>query len=185
MEYFYNNNNQYDFIVRTNISTVFNIPKLFEVLSSPLFTSVKDIYTGQIAPIDTDNRHVNFALGTCIILSKSVFEEMVLKKHLLRYDIVDDVAIGMFMGDYMPHAYNDQLTMWPHVFYSNKLPKGYDTTISDFKDFVIENKIKGKNIFNDYIAYRNSTRWRDNDYKILCYIVEGLYYLNFETDFLI
>jgi hypothetical protein len=118
--YFFINiqNKYYDFIIRTNISSAFNFKLLHNYLTSIPKTN---IYIGGIffcldwndekfnitkETIQTYGLHkLNFFQGTCIILSNDIVTYMLNNSNKLQYDIIDDVAIGLFIKTYLPNAY--------------------------------------------------------------------------------
>jgi hypothetical protein len=109
-------NLHFDYVIRTNMSTVINIPKLYDFC---LQLPRKNIYaSGQMLNVQGISHKrgiVNksvfgtiFAAGTSIIMSNDVVKFMVEHKSKIRYDIVDDVAIGIFMNTYLPTSYYPQ-----------------------------------------------------------------------------
>jgi len=104
---------EFDYMIRTNISTIINIPALIKYCSS---ITKKNIYTGgnllTLQWIDTKSGIKNkklfgtkFFQGTSIIMSKNVVSYLVKHKSKIRYDIVDDVAFGLFIDTYLPGAF--------------------------------------------------------------------------------
>lgn len=110
--------NDYDFIVRTNISTVFNCKLLCNYLHG---IPRNNMYIGGIAlvlswidekyGITKDNiekymlKGLCYYQGTCIILSSDVVKFILENHHNLRHDIIDDVSIGLFIRTHLPNAY--------------------------------------------------------------------------------
>ncbi len=110
------NNLQYkvDYIVRTNMSTIVNIPKLKSFCNS---ISRENIYTSgnmnklnwidePAGIIDDSLFGTIYASGTSIIMSNDVATSLIKNKQNIRHDIVDDVSIGVFMNTYLPHVFN-------------------------------------------------------------------------------
>ena len=67
-----------------------------------------------------------FASGTSIIMSNDVVNYLVQHKSKIRYDIVDDVAIGVFINKYLPSAYYPQMAqLWfvPKNVKPNQVPQ--------------------------------------------------------------
>ena len=101
---------EFDFIIRTNISTLINFTQLFTFLDSiPKF----NIYcTGNLLNlqwIDKTSGITNrklfgtlYAAGTSIILSPDVANFMIKNIDKFRHDIIDDLSIGVFMKKYLP-----------------------------------------------------------------------------------
>lgn len=159
------NNKDYDFIIRTNISTIFNIPKLINLLNE--YRNIEHLYGGDIIGIIRNNRHIRLALGTCIILSKKISDIMIEKIDLFNHTIEDDVSFGLFVEEHIPDAFNHDLKMGKYVLYSNSLENGYNTKLDDFINFIKNNEDK-------YIYYRNSLSDRFEDVKIMDYICNNL-----------
>jgi hypothetical protein len=119
LDYLINNmNKKYDFIIRTNVSTLFNYKLLIEYLNS---IPKNNIYLGgilfQLAWLDykygisdfTKNLYslndMWFFQGTCIIMSNDVVNFILQNIIQLKFNIIDDVAIGLFIRDYLPNSY--------------------------------------------------------------------------------
>lgn len=98
-----------------------------------------------------NNRYSNtyFASGTNIILSKKLFNQILLKKNYIDYNIIDDVSIGVFIKQFFP---NIKLYEFKNKFI-----------------FVDDNNIN--NINKEIIFYRNRNNTRDIDVKNISHIV--------------
>jgi len=110
----------YDFIIRTNISTIINYDNLITYLNSLPKTN---IYTGGIIMklnwMDrkfgineiTNEKYsllgLHFVCGTSIILSNDVAQFILDNSHLIHYNIVDDVSFGLFIREYKPDIYSN------------------------------------------------------------------------------
>jgi hypothetical protein len=108
---------EYDFIVRTNISTAFNYTSLYNYLNE---MPRNNIYIGgyffklgwlqDLYGITKDNTEkyllngLDYFQGTCIILSCDVVKFILDNHHNLIHDVIDDVAIGLFIRTYLPDA---------------------------------------------------------------------------------
>ena len=113
IDYLFNSlGRKYDYIVRTNISTIVNIPKLKDYCNG---LPEKNIYTsGSILNlnwldyksgiIDTSLFGTDYAQGTCIIISKDVAEHMIENKKNIRFDVVDDLSFGVYVKNFLPEA---------------------------------------------------------------------------------
>ena len=123
-----------DYMVRTNMSTLINIPLLYDFcLQLPktnVYTSGNMINLQWLDPKSgiKDNSLLGtlFASGTSIIMSNDVVNYLVQHKSKIRYDIVDDVAIGVFMTTYLPSAYYPQMAqLWfvPKNVKPNQVPQ--------------------------------------------------------------
>jgi hypothetical protein len=113
MEYLLNHLQNIDYVVRSNISTVINIPELLTYCQS---LPKKNVYTSGIMNelqwfdpvggiVDKSLWGTKYASGTSIILSKDVAESIVQRKREIRHDVVDDVSIGVFMTKSFPNNY--------------------------------------------------------------------------------
>lgn len=118
MRYF-TNIKQYDFIVRTNISTVLNYKLLNNYLNGIPKTN---IYAGGLLfnlewldePFgiteETTKKYklnsLRFFQGTCIILSCDVAKFMLDNSEKFIREIIDDVSIGLFIKRYTHFYYN-------------------------------------------------------------------------------
>ena len=101
-------NVDFDFIIRTNISTVIDIKNLRTFLTNIPSTG---IYCGgnknklswldyRSGIYDTTHFGTTFVQGTSIILSKDVVELMCKNSNEFNYNIVDDLSIGIFFKKY-------------------------------------------------------------------------------------
>ena len=143
--YFKDDYNKYDYVVRSNISTIIN----FELLSQELSKNPIDYGSGltfSVQSFDVDNSNekiydVNFASGTSIIMSKKVIKNIINNIGNVRNDIIDDVSIGVFIKDYMPDIKMKQIVPDKFTFVPN-----YDGNYDKVYDHV-NNK--------DFIFYRN------------------------------
>ncbi len=100
---------KYDYIVRSNVSSFIDFDILTQILSSDSY----DYTGGLICPFCTSydvtgytKEKINiygrfpFAEGTCIILSKGAVKMLLENEQLLyNYELVDDLAIGLFFKD--------------------------------------------------------------------------------------
>jgi len=158
------NNIKFDYIIRTNMSTIINVPNLYKFCS---YLPEKNIYTSgemfNLQWLDIKGGIKNkslygtlFASGTSIIMSNDVVKFMVNNKSKIRYDIVDDVAIGVFMTKYLPSAYYPQTAKFyvvPKNIKSNKLPinfvfyrnRAYKDRNRDIKNMKIVRNVLMKN----------------------------------------
>ena len=107
---------KFDYVIRTNMSTVINIPQLYNFCGQ---LPDKNVYTsGNMLNLQWFDVKANikdkslwgtlFAWGTSIIMTNDVVHYLIHHKSKIRYDIVDDVAIGVFMSKYLPSAYYPQ-----------------------------------------------------------------------------
>ena len=99
---------KYDYIVRSNISTIIN----FNLLSNKL-NKINIQYGGgiinQLEWLDVagginDKKYfgTKYASGTAIIFSNKMMKQFLLKKDKINYDIIDDVSIGLLIKEQFP-----------------------------------------------------------------------------------
>ena len=112
------NKTYYDYIVRTNISSVFDFKLLLDFFT---IMPTENVYVGSIfyhlkwldekfgINRNTLNLYnlfnMGFFQGTCIMLSNDVFTFMLNNVEKLNYDIIDDVSIALFIREHLPRAY--------------------------------------------------------------------------------
>ena len=97
-----NNNYDFDYIIRSNISTIVNFTLLTEYLQN-----ISIQYGGGYKLIYYNDRFntgdIEYASGTSIILSKNSLTKVLDNKQYIRYDIIDDVVLGLLFRDYLSH----------------------------------------------------------------------------------
>jgi hypothetical protein len=114
MEYINNVLNlDYDFMIRTNVSTVINIPQLLKELSQVPKQNI--CIGGNKMQINwtcsaygiNDNRYKGrwFVQGTSIIFSKDVCADIIKNQHKIEKTIVDDISLFMYLANFNPLAY--------------------------------------------------------------------------------
>ena len=144
-----NNNYKFDYIVRSNISTIIN----FDLLTNYLKYNKFD-YGGGLKMIVysinksygiVDNTYFGkeYASGTSIIISKEMVDKIINNQNNINYTVIDDVAIGMLINENKKFIPNDFYMMVPN--YDNQ------------NDLI--NEIKNKN----YIFFRNRQSERKKD----------------------
>lgn len=98
---------QYDYIIRGNINTLIDIKLLAkELLDNPI-TFYGGGHKRQLAWLGggiTDDTWfgTEYIEGMSIIFSPDAIDFILSKEHLIRKDIIDDVAIGIFMREHVP-----------------------------------------------------------------------------------
>lgn len=109
-------NKEYDFIIRSNVSTFCNL----KLLNDSLMKLPKNnVYTGgllsKLTWIDKksgifNKKHfgLNFVSGTGIILSLDIAKQLINDMNKLDMSIVDDVTIALYIKDYHKIAYATQ-----------------------------------------------------------------------------
>jgi len=101
MEYFMNSGVQYDFIVRTNLSSVWDFDVLTAYISS---LPTEKIYAGSIGPFYTpDNSRVWFYFigGMGIIMSNDICKLIIENRIAAEsFNIIDDIDIGYALSQF-------------------------------------------------------------------------------------
>ncbi len=91
IEYFLRENVNFEYIFRTNVSSVVNLDKLYKFISN-----YKDIECG--GALGIWEKDLVYISGAGLLLSKKVCSELVENKLTLNYHLYDDVAIGEFLN---------------------------------------------------------------------------------------
>jgi hypothetical protein len=111
--------NKYDYVVRSNISTIIMLNNLYAFLSN---YERHNVYTGgnvetlrwqlQTYEISEEKQMcrnnyygLKFIQGIGIIMSYDLVESILNMKSIIEYDIVDDVKLGIIIRDYFPNVY--------------------------------------------------------------------------------
>ena len=106
-KYFEDDLNNYDYIVRTNLSTVID----FRLLANELEQNPIKYYGGGHkrtlqwtgGGIDDETWFgTDYIEGTAIILTPKAVKHMLDNEHLVRKEIIDDVSIAIFMREHAP-----------------------------------------------------------------------------------
>ncbi len=108
---------EYDYIVRTNISTIINYPLLQNFLLVNKENNTE--YIDYIGPskiltwcdipcgiINNKYYKIEFVCGICIILSKKCVNLILSNKEEIDYTVIDDVALGVFFDKHKIYPYN-------------------------------------------------------------------------------
>ena len=83
-----NNLDNYDYIIRSNISTVINFDKILNILSDNYYDYGFYLFNRQ---------KYKFSSGTSILLSNKMIHFILNNKNKLDYETIDDVAIGIIL----------------------------------------------------------------------------------------
>lgn len=140
-----NLNQKFDFILRTNISTIINFNKFLLWLNNIPKTNI--YCTGNLLNLqwldhtsginDRSLFGTLYASGTSIILSYDVALNMVNNIDKFRFDIIDDISFGIYMKKYLPSVLvNLKKYIAPYLVFNKK------TKITNVKNYVfIRNRI--------------------------------------------
>lgn len=150
-EYF--SDEDYDAIVRSNISTIVNFTLLHQRLNDdiPYYAGAKVEnlqWTGGGIE-DPSYFGTQFACGICYILSKAAVMYLIENKDKVRMDIVDDVSLALFHKEHRPDAY-PPIEIGMYAYLPCFFRRVDDRMVLQTKELV--DYIKNKNI----IFYRNN-----------------------------
>jgi hypothetical protein len=162
LEYLFQKN-EYDFVIRSNISTIIHIPKLLQYLhtipKTLIYTSSEFLNLKWLDPRAGIHNNSLFgtiyASGISITLSNDTVKYLINNKDKLRHDIVDDVSIGLFF-----QTYNPLLLKEGNKYMSSELHT---------------NAVTQNTNIDDYIFFRNKSSNRMVDIQIMDLIVKKLY----------
>jgi len=171
MKYIIQNHN-IDFLIRTNISTIININKFKQILQ---FIPRTEFYgssnylnlqwlSHEHGIYDNSLFGTIYAQGTGIIFSKDMVEDICRDSDKLRYDLVDDLAIGVYINTFKSHVLESSQRI------SNGLLTMIDTKTNDVS------QISVNHIFyrNRYLSYE-ANETRDNDIINMEYFINNLF----------
>lgn len=155
---------KYDYIVRSNISTIIR----FDNLESTLYSSPVHYGGGLIHNIDfldyncgiVDNTYFGtfYCSGTNIILSPSTFLKMMLNIHHINMNIIDDISIGILI--------NQCLNITPTLLNKFMFVPHMNENMDDLYNYLNNNQ--------HIIFYRNENGNRIIDVNQMKYIVSFL-----------
>jgi len=154
-----------DFVIRTNISTIVDIPKLIlyceRLDKTPIYTG----YTQNLQWLDPPAgirdhslRGTIYVTGTNIIISQDIAQCMVENKEKIRYDVVDDVSFGVFINKYFPGAHRRDQSI---VLYSRGIIR--PTILANISDAMAS-----------YVFYRNKMSEIINRVKNRAYDIQNM-----------
>ena len=99
---------EYDYIFRTNISTVVQLENTQSYLSHFPNPTNNMYYIGPLVQLQWLDHHSGivdkrywgtpFCSGTCIILSHALIENIIRNREKLHYNIIDDISIGHYVS---------------------------------------------------------------------------------------
>jgi hypothetical protein len=173
-EYFQDDIDQYDYIIRSNITSIINFYNLTEnlereSLDSPINYGSTSIYELQWTDPksgihDKTYFGTRYASGTNIILSVPSVHSIVRNQDKIDYSVVDDVAIGLFVKKHLPNIETTQIAQGSMISVPNFNGK-YDELVKFY------------NQHQDAIVFRNRNdpdRTVDSQQmKILCELLDS------------
>lgn len=166
------NNDHYDYIIRSNISTLI----LFDMLEKLLYEYPVEYGGGLMFNLSwfsqhdgiVDNTWFNtlFCSGTSIIFSKSTFLKMMLNIHYIRMNIIDDVSIGIFFKECFPNITPKSLNLtgeeFVHVPDMNKNMDELNLFVTNHKKAIFYRN-KNNDRFIDIIQMKHIISFLNNE----------------------
>lgn len=114
--YLLDNNYNFDYLLRTNLSTVWNFENLCNFIKNNNF-----LIGGFQGKHNFDRRHfVDFVAGSGILFHKNMCNILMENRHLLNYNIIDDVSICILLKKYIHSNLNVSLNRFEMYKYENK-----------------------------------------------------------------
>lgn len=164
-EFFRDEFRNYDYVVRPNASSIVNFDNLCnELENNPMNYGglLMHIADGSTSPyygiIDNRFANLNYASGTCIILSKNAIALLMDGLHLYDDSAVDDVSIG----DFFHKQTECTLTQLSGVVFTSE-------------DHFLKNMHNNANDkLKEYMLFRNRSNNRHHDIEIMKYIVKNI-----------
>ena len=155
---------QYDYIIRSNISTLVDFNKLSDVLTTTkihyggglTMTLSKEWRDPNCGIHDDRYQGVTYASGTCMMFSNELFQKMLSMTDRIDYNVIDDVSIGQFIMKEFP-----DYTL-----------KGFESLFCS-TDWVRDEKGL-EELSKKYVFFRNRHTDRREDIKKMDYLVNKI-----------
>lgn len=87
-------NTEFDFVFRTNLSSVVNLNKLYSLLNNNIKYGGFIGYTNNAKYQSQTNDKQQFVSGSGILISKDICNLIVINKQMLKYHVIDDVSLA-------------------------------------------------------------------------------------------
>jgi hypothetical protein len=127
-------NLEFDFIFRTNMSSVVDLNKLTNLLEN---------YNNQISGVIGSIENLEYASGAGMLICKKFCSDLILNKQSLDYNIIDDVSIGLFCKNHNVQICS--LTRFETYNYENNLNLISKDLIKDYYHFRCKSGINENN----------------------------------------
>ena len=127
-------NLEFDFIFRTNMSSVVDLNKLTNLLEN---------YNNQISGVIGLHGNIKFASGAGMLICKKFCNYLILNKQSLNYNIIDDLSIGIFCENH--NVQICPLTRFETYNYENNLVVISKELIKDYYHFRCKSRINNNN----------------------------------------
>jgi hypothetical protein len=138
-KYFSKDINNYEYVIRSNISTIINFKILLNNLNN------KNISYGggnklnlqwicqKSGVIDKSLFNLNFFQGTCIILNRYLFNLLMKYENEIRRDIIDDLAICLFIQQKIRNISMECYCLMNLLYFN----ENYNLLIEEYKEKII------------------------------------------------
>ena len=157
---------KYAWIIRSNVSTVINFHTLYNFLEN---NPTVEYFAGQVENLQwlhppsgiSDDKHFGtiYAQGTLIGFSNYLTNAILEKRHKFKFDIIDDVSVGLFIKENIP------------LIQCQKIDNGQVNAANQVYSF---DTINNFNIQNNPVAWRNKSIDREIDIINMQTIVDVL-----------
>lgn len=147
-EFFEKELDKYDYVIRSNISTIIDFPLLVQDLEKTPIRFYGGGYKRTLnwrggGIVDNTWYGTEFILGTSIIFTSYAIKCLLEKKDLIRFDIIDDVSFAVFVREHYPNEKVQCINMSKY-YQAQKL-------------LIDQNALQKTVLSNKYIFYRNKS----------------------------
>ena len=149
---------KYDYVVRSNQSTIIDFYRLREVLESDhninylggqILENTEALQKNSSSRTDPELLGLKFAAGTMICLCRETIKKILTTKDKIRFDLIDDLSIGLFINRFMQHVevYSLKLSLFTLNVWSLENKEEIYKTMEKLRPVVYRNK--SENRFDD------------------------------------
>lgn len=161
----------YDFLVRTNISSFYNIPHLLQFLDEQPKTNFVGGYVGKFYKI-------YFVSGTGIIMSKDIVDKILTSALPGCINVTDDSSIGMNDNENNVHDYSKKYPDDVVISYLINLHLDVSNNAVPIPLLFVDEKLTGEKmdlLKNNYFHFRNRNSDRLMDTKNIDFLINYFY----------
>lgn len=123
-------NYDFDYLIRTNMSIVWNLEKIYNLILTNNFVAAGHILY---------KRGVQFQSGTGILLNKNVCQLIIKNKNHIKYDRIDDLSLGILLSNLRIKI--SPLILFRVCDYENNIQDIDNSTINSFYYFRCKSSI--------------------------------------------
>jgi hypothetical protein len=154
LDYFMTSSTKYDYIIRSNISTIINfkllMPTIHEYDYGGPMVNILYWFDYKSGVKDVTYFFTPYIVGTAIIMKDALVRQIIKHKHAIRYDVIDDLSIGYLIKHHLPtttiHSYLNEVWFSDSMFTESITPT--------------------------FIFYRNKSQHREDDVVTMEYIIQ-------------